>query len=246
MESHPDGDTRVALITGGSKGLGLALADFLAQQGYELILTARGAGRLEEALADLRSQGGRANGLIGDVSDPAHRRRLTELAGERGRLDLLINNASTLGPLPMPDLSAISLDELRRVFEVNTIGPLALVQGMRPYLAAGQGLVINVSSDAALGGYAGWGGYGASKAALDLITLTLANELREENIHVVSVDPGDMRTDMHRDASPGQDISDLPTPEATLPFWAWLFGQDPAAVSGQRYQAQSEVWTVAA
>ncbi len=246
MEIHSDDDPRIALITGGSKGLGLTLADFLVHQGYELILTARGAGWLEEALAQLRPQGAWVNGVIGDVADPAHRRRLTQLVGERGRLDLLINNASILGPLPMPELSAISLDELRRVFEVNMIGPLALVQSMRPYLAAGQGLVINVSSDAAVGGYAGWGAYGASKAALDLITRTLANELRGERINVVSVDPGDMRTDMHQDAFPGQDISELPTPEATIPFWAWLFGQDPATISGQRYQAQSEVWTVGA
>ena len=129
---------------------------------------------------------------------------------------------------------------------VNLLAPLGLAQEVVPLLEQSGGLIVNISSDAAVGGYPGWGGYGASKAALDLISVTLANELRDEGIGVVSVDPGDMRTHMQQEAFPGEDISDRPLPEATLPFWAWLLGQNPLAVSGQRYRAQSETWEVAA
>jgi NAD(P)-dependent dehydrogenase (short-subunit alcohol dehydrogenase family) len=146
----------------------------------------------------------------------------------------------------MPALAHFPLDGLRQVLEVNTIAPLALVQEMLPFLAASGGLVVNISSDAAGGGYEHWGGYGASKAALDLISTTLANELRDQEVGVVSVDPGDMRTDMHQDAFPGEDISDRPLPEETLPFWAWLFGQEPRSISGQRFQAQADLWQVRA
>jgi len=146
----------------------------------------------------------------------------------------------------MPLLADYPLEGLRRAFEVNTFAPVALVQTLLPFLSTAKGLVVNISSDAAVGGYEGWGGYGASKAALDLISQTLANELQTENIGVVSVDPGDMRTAMQQDAFPDEDISDRPLPNTTLPFWAWLFGQDPAAVSGQRFMAQSEKWLVPA
>jgi NAD(P)-dependent dehydrogenase (short-subunit alcohol dehydrogenase family) len=238
--------TKSALITGASKGLGLELARFLALRGYNLIITARGAGQLQAAAAQLGAIAPTVTALAGDIANSDHRQQLVAAARQFGRLDILLNNASSLGPLPMPSMADYRLDELRQLFEVNTFAPLALVQGMRPLLAAGQGLVINISSDAAVGGYEGWGGYGASKTALDLISLTLANELKEEDISVVSVDPGDMRTGMHQDAFPGEDISDRPLPEVTLPFWAWLFGQEPAAVSGQRFQAQSELWPVPA
>jgi NAD(P)-dependent dehydrogenase (short-subunit alcohol dehydrogenase family) len=127
---------------------------------------------------------------------------------------------------------------------VNTLAPLALVREALPLLARSQGLVVNISSDAALGGYPGWGVYGASKAALDLVSKTLAAENRERGVAVVSVDPGDMRTKMHQDAYPGQDISDRPSPDVTLPFWAWLLSQPPMKVSGMRYQAQASVWEV--
>lgn len=146
----------------------------------------------------------------------------------------------------MPDLAGYPLESLRQVFETNTIAPLALVQLLRPYLAKRGGLIINISSDAANGGYEGWGGYGASKAALDLLSLTLANELAPEHIAVVSVDPGDMRTDMQQAAFPGEDISDRPQPDITLPFWAWLLGQEPGAVNGKRFQAQADLWGVLA
>lgn len=235
-----------ALITGGSTGLGLTLANFLAVQGYQVIITGRDAARLESAVTRLRDHGGEVAGIPGDIGDVDHRRQLAETIHSLGRLDILINNASALGPLPMPELAGYPLDGLRQVFETNTFAPLALVQALRPQLAAANGLVINISSDAAAGGYESWGGYGASKAALDLLSLTLANELRGEEISVVSVDPGDMRTQMHQDAFPGEDISDRPLPQATIPFWAWLLGQDPLTVSGRRFQAQSELWQVPA
>jgi NAD(P)-dependent dehydrogenase (short-subunit alcohol dehydrogenase family) len=246
MNDYQSNETRVALITGASKGLGLELAGFLAARGYHLLLTARGRRQLEEAADQLQIATSNVTTIPGDAADPTHRQRLTEAVQRFGRLDILINNASTLGPLPMLALPAYPLDDLRQVFEVNTFAPLALVQNLRPFLASARGVVVNLSSDAAVGGYEGWGGYGSSKAALDLLSLTLANELREADIAVVSVDPGDMRTDMHQDAFPGEDIGDRPLPEATLPFWAWLFGQDPAAISGQRFQAQSELWLVPA
>jgi NAD(P)-dependent dehydrogenase (short-subunit alcohol dehydrogenase family) len=246
MAEFENGQSRVALITGASKGLGFTLASFLAAQGFKVIITARGAGQLDRAVQKLMDQGGAVKAVAGDVTDPTHREELAEVVREAGRLDLLVNNASSLGPLPMPNMVDYPLEGLRRVFEVNTLAPLALVQVMRPLLSASQGLVINLSSDAAGGGYEGWGGYGASKAALDLISLTLANELGEEGIAVVSVDPGDMRTDMQQDAFPGEDISDRPRPEQTIPFWAWLLGQEPADINGRRFQAQAEVWEVPA
>jgi len=148
----------------------------------------------------------------------------------------------------MPPLATYPLESLEQVFAVNVLAPLGLVQQLLPWLKQTQGTVVNISSDAAVGGYAGWGGYGASKAALDLVSLTLAhelnNELNDENVAVISVDPGDMRTQMHQAAFPGTDISDRPLPEATLPFWAWLLAQKPLSINGQRFQAQAEIWTV--
>lgn len=236
--------TRVALITGASKGLGFTLASFLAGQGAYLIVTARRAAELDAAAAELRKLGGTVTALAGDIAEASHRSALVEAARKQGRLDLLVNNASALGPAPMPALAEYPLDALRAVFEVNLIAPVALVQAALPLLRSSRGLVVNISSDAARGGYETWGGYGASKAALDLISLTLANELEEVGVGVVAVDPGDMRTEMAEIAFEG-DVEDRPLPEATLPFWAWLLGQDPLSVSGQRYEAQSERWEVA-
>jgi NAD(P)-dependent dehydrogenase (short-subunit alcohol dehydrogenase family) len=165
-------------------------------------------------------------------------------AEDLGGLDLLVNNASELGPSPLPALSDLPLAALERIFAVNVLAPLALVQAALPMLATRKGLVVNVSSDAAVGGYPGWGGYGASKAALDLISATLATELKSRGVAVVAVDPGDMRTAMHQAAYPGEDISNRPLPEVTIPFWAWLLGQARDAVSGRRYRAQDERWEV--
>ncbi len=238
-------NSKLALITGGSIGLGFTLARFLAAQGVGLVVTARRSQQLEAAQEKLEAASVAIIAPPGDITDPDHRQLLAEIVSHRGGLDILVNNASTLGHLPMPSLIDYPLDELRRAFETNTLAPLALVQLMKGPLAVRRGLVVNISSDAALGGYEGWGGYGASKAALDLISLTLASELQESGVSVVSVDPGDMRTDMHQQANPGADISNLPLPDSTLPFWAWLFGQDPADVSGRRFQAQAELWEVA-
>ena len=237
---------QVALITGASRGLGASLARFLAQQEYDLVITARGAEALEATAQALKENGSRVEAIAGDVADTAHRRRLVEAAVSLGRLDLLVNNASTLGAAPLPELADYPLQALDDVFNVNVSAPLGLVQTALPLLKASGALVVNISSDAAVAGYPGWGGYGASKAALDLITLTLANELRDSGVGVVGVDPGDMRTQMHQEAFPGEDISDRPLPEATLPFWAWLLGQDRLAVSGQRYEAQGQRWELAA
>lgn len=233
---------KVALITGASRGLGRTLAHFLAGQGMDLVLTARGAEQLRSVADELSDMGIRVEAIAGDVSSAAHRRNLVTTAESFGRLDLLINNASILGPSPQPLLADYPLEKLEQVLNVNVLAPLGLIQETLPLLRASNGTVINISSDAALGGYEGWGGYGASKAALDLISLTLANELRESGISVVHVDPGDMRTEMHQAAFPGEDISDRPLPKVTIPFWAWLLGQEPASISGQRFQAQSEQW----
>ena len=233
---------QVALITGASRGLGRTLAQFLAAQGTDLILTARTSEVLDATARELTGFRGRTIALAGDVADAGHRRALAEVAEGLGGLDLLVNNASILGPSPLPTLADYPLEALEQVLEVNFLAPLGLIQATLPLLRRRRGLVVNISSDAAVGGYPGWGGYGASKAALDLATLTLAHELAESGVAVVGVDPGDMRTQMHQDAFPGEDISDRPLPDATLPFWAWLLGQQHAAINGRRFQAQAEVW----
>jgi NAD(P)-dependent dehydrogenase (short-subunit alcohol dehydrogenase family) len=235
---------RVALITGASRGLGAELAAFLAGLDFALVLTARGG----DALAATAARLGRRPvvAIPGDVADAGHRQKLVAAAAELGGLDLLVNNASELGPSPLPALVDMSPDALERILAVNLLAPLALVRAAVPMLAARGGLIVNISSDAAVGGYPGWGGYGASKAALDLVTATLAGELRSRSIGAVAVDPGDMRTAMHQAAYPGEDISDRPLPQVTLPFFAWLVGQPPASVSGRRFRAQDETWEVAA
>ncbi len=237
---------RVALITGASRGLGYTLAEFLARQRWTLILTARDQAALREAAERLRETRTTMTVVPGDVSDAAHRRELANVAARHGRLDLLVNNASELGPSPLPPLVEHPLPALRRVFEVNVIAPLALIGDCLPILTSSRGLVVNITSDAARAGYTGWGGYGSSKAALELVTKTLAAELRKAGVGVVAVDPGDLRTKMHQDAFPGQDITDRPLPDVTLPFWAWLEGQDPLRVTGQRFEAQGAAWEVPA
>jgi NAD(P)-dependent dehydrogenase (short-subunit alcohol dehydrogenase family) len=230
---------RIAVITGASRGLGRALAGFLSAQGYSLVLTARDEEVLRESAEALK---GKVVTVAGDVADAAHRRSVAAAAKSLGGLDLLVNNASSLGPVPMPQLADYPLDAFREVLEVNLVAPLALIQEVLPLLKERQGLVVNLSSDAAVGGYESWGGYGASKAALDLVSKTLASELKEMGVSVVSVDPGDMRTQMHQDAFLGEDISDRPLPEVTLPFWAWLLGRDPREINGGRFAAQAERW----
>jgi NAD(P)-dependent dehydrogenase (short-subunit alcohol dehydrogenase family) len=219
----------IALITGASKGFGRALRDELADRGWSLIVDARGAAELDQA-ASGRSG---VTTLAGDITDPDHRRQLAALVGQAGgRLDLLINNASTLGTSPLPQLADYPLDELRQVYETNVIAPLALIQAVIEPLTAAGGTIINISSDAAVEAYPGWGGYGSSKAGLDQLTAVLGEE--EPRLRCYSFDPGDMRTQMHQQAFPGEDISDRPEPHTVVPALLRLLDERPP--SG-RYRA---------
>jgi NAD(P)-dependent dehydrogenase (short-subunit alcohol dehydrogenase family) len=214
---------RVAIVTGASKGLGLALARALAAQGWRLVLDARGGDALTRAGAELGNHT-TVVAITGDVADEEHRTRLVAEAVRLGRLELLVNNASTLGPSPQPTLAEFPLSELRSVYEVNVLAPLRLVQLALPQLVAARGQVVNVTSDAAVEPYAGWGGYGSSKAALEQLSNVLAAEHPE--LRVLWVDPGDMRTDMHQAAFPGEDISDRPPAEASVPGLLALLGRE--------------------
>ncbi len=233
-----------AVVTGASRGLGAVVATVLAEPGAELFLMARADEALAATAGPLRRRGATVHPVAGDVTDPAARRRLAEAVGPT-RLDLLVNNASELGPSPLQPLTELSPSDFERVLRVNTVAPVALLQALVEPLAQAEGLVVNISSDAAVGGYPGWGGYGASKAALDLASRTLARELADRRIAVVSVDPGDLRTAMHQAAFPGQDISDRPLPEVTVPFWNWLLHQPHDAISGSRFLAQADHWEAA-
>lgn len=228
-----------AVVTGASRGHGLALARFLAGAGYEVVVTVRDSAALALARAEIAAVG-RVSAVPGDVGDPAHRAALVEHVGDR--LDLLVHNASELGPSPLPALATADAAAFRAVLETNLVAPLALTQALLPALRRAGGLIAAVSSDAAQGAYPGWGLYGASKAALELLARTLAAEIGD--VATVIVDPGDMRTPMHQLAFPGEDIGDRPLPEVTLPFWAWLIGQSRAAVTGGRFEAQADDWTL--
>jgi NAD(P)-dependent dehydrogenase (short-subunit alcohol dehydrogenase family) len=201
----------LAIITGSSRGLGLALARALAERDWALVLDARGSAELERAARELGALT-EVVALPGDVADDWHRGAVVEAAGEK--VDLLVNNASLLGPSPQPSLGRYPIDTLERVYQVNVLAPLALTQLVLPRMAD-RGAIINVSSDAAVEPYAGWGGYGSSKAALDQLSAILAEE--HPALRIYSVDPGDMRTRMHQEAFPGEDISDIPPPEASVP-----------------------------
>ena len=202
----------VAIVTGASRGLGLALTRQLAGDGWSVVIDARAADDLVDAVSPL---GSGVVAIPGDVSDPAHRHDLDDEAQRRGGIDLLVNNASLLGPSPQPPLAGYPLDVLRRVYEVNVFAPLALTQACLHLLGEGGGTVINVTSDAAVEGYEGWGGYGSSKAALEQVSRILAAE--HPGLSVYWVDPGDMNTRMHQEAFPGEDISDRPPPEESVP-----------------------------
>jgi NAD(P)-dependent dehydrogenase (short-subunit alcohol dehydrogenase family) len=223
-----------ALITGASRGLGLALARALARHGWTLLLDARGGPALEVARAEL-AQHTRVVALAGDVADAAHRAALAQAARELGGLDALVNNASILGPSPQPPLLEYPLEMLEEVYRANTIAPLALIQQVRDLLHPGA-RILNITSDAAVEPYAGWGGYGSSKAALEQLSNILAAELTD--LRVYWVDPGDMRTALHQAAFPGEDISDRPLPEVSVPgLLALLTGDRPSG----RYQARAVV-----
>ena len=213
---------RVAVVTGASRGLGLALARALAEDGYSLVVDARGGAALEAAMAGLPA-GSVVRALPGDIADPAHRAALLQAAGELGGADLLVNNAGTLGASPLPAVADYPLDILREAFEVNVVAPLALTQLMLPGLREHGGAVLAVTSDAAVEAYAGWGGYGAAKAALEQACAVLAAE--EVTVRVWRADPGDLRTDMHQQAFPGEDISDRQPPESVVPAFRRLIAE---------------------
>jgi len=212
-----------AIVTGASRGLGLALARSLADVGWRLVIDARDGLALEQAAAGLRKRTD-VVALAGDVADPWHRQAL--VAAAEGRLDLLVNNASTLGSAPLPPLARYPLDELERVYRVNVLAPLALMQLALPLLAEGA-RIVNVTSDAAVEAYAGWGGYGSAKAALEQLSAVFAAE--QPALRVYAVDPGDMNTHLHQEAFPGEDISDRPPPEQSVPgLLALIEGELPS------------------
>ncbi|HEV2787276.1 MAG TPA: SDR family oxidoreductase [Solirubrobacteraceae bacterium] len=221
---------RTAIVTGASRGLGLALAHALAQREWRLVIDARDAEDLEAARAALAEHaGGEVVAVPGDVADSWHRGTLVEAAGQR--IDLLVNNASTLGATPLPALADYPLDVLEHVFRVNAVAPLALAQLVLPRMPA-RARLINITSDAAIEGYEGWGGYGASKAALEQLSNVLAAE--RPDVRVYAVDPGDMNTRMQQEAFPGEDVSDRPPPQESVPGLLALVEGDLA--SG-RYRA---------
>jgi NAD(P)-dependent dehydrogenase (short-subunit alcohol dehydrogenase family) len=226
MEAQP----KTALITGASRGLGLALARALADAGWSLIIDGRGAEALSRVETELCSQT-LVWALAGDVRDPAHWRWLASAAGRAGGLDVVVNNASMLGPSPQPELLDYPLDVLQQVFSTNVIAPLGILQAVRHQLKTGAA-IINVTSDAGVEAYSGWGGYGASKAALEQLSAVLAEE--NPKLRIYWVDPGDMNTQMHQEAFPGEDISDRPAPDAIVPGLLALI--DGQFASG-RYQA---------
>ena len=232
-----NGPTRVALVTGASRGLGQVIARVLAERGYAVAIGGRDAEALAAAQEALLAAG--APGVIsvaGDITDAAIRGELVAAAERLGGLDVLVNNASELGGIT--PLRSLDVSRFSRLFPVNVGAPLVLAQLALPLLAARRGLIVNITSDAASGAYPGWAAYGATKAALELLTRTLAAELADEGVSAVLVDPGDLRTRMHQEAFPGEDISDRPLPEVTAPFWNWLFAQEPRSISGERFQAQ--------
>jgi NAD(P)-dependent dehydrogenase (short-subunit alcohol dehydrogenase family) len=223
---------RTALITGASRGLGLALARRLARDGWDLIIDARGAEALEAARAEL-SELSRVVAIPGDVTDEQHRWELTEAARDAGGLDALVNNASILGPSPQPRLLDYPLDALEEVYHANTLAPLALIQAVRRELKP-EARILNITSDAGVEPYPGWGGYGPSKAALEHLSAILAAE--NLSLRVYWVDPGDMRTQMHQEAFPGEDISDRPLPDESVPGLIELLTGD---LPSGRYEARA-------
>lgn len=229
---------RTAVITGASQGLGLELSRSLVTDGWSIVIDARGADRLARAAVELEqaaAPGARVVAVPGDVTDPQHRARLVAEAAALGPVRLVVNNASTLGASPLPELTRLGAAAFLRTFEVNTVAPLALVAALAPHLPDGA-VVVNVSSDAAVEPYEQWGGYGSSKAALDHASRILA--LEHPTWRILAVDPGDLDTELHRTAFPDEDLSDLPGPEAAIPGLRALIDGD--APSG-RYRAQEQV-----
>jgi len=230
----------IALITGASRGLGRALGNVLAERGWYLVIDSRDPGELGAAAESMRSRttgNATVTAIAGDVTDTDHRAALVGAAARLGQLDLLVNNASTLGISPLVPLERYRIDDLRRVFEVNVLAPLALIQASVPLLAKSpHPAVLNVTSDASVEHFGTWGAYGSSKAALDHLTATFGAEV--PFVRFLAVDPGDMRTEMHQDAFPGEDISDRPLPESVVPsLLALIDGSQPSG----RYRAREIV-----
>ena len=226
-------ERRTALVTGASRGLGLALTRALVAQGWHVVVDGRDPDTLEAAISPLRhaSGGGSVTTVVGDISDPEHRAALVVAA--EGPIHLVINNAGGLGPSPLPALDAVPVDTVTALFAINVAAPLGLIQAALPSLASGA-VIVNVTSDASVEPYAGWGVYGTTKAALDHLGAVLAVEHPE--LRVLAIDPGDMRTVMHQDAFPGEDISDRPLPEEQVPaILALIEGPEPSG----RYRAAS-------
>jgi len=224
----------VAIVTGGSRGLGRAIASALLDRGWAVVVDARRAADLEATARELDSP--HLAVVAGDVTDSWHREALADAARALGPVSLLVNNASRLGPSPQPALRDYPLGTLNAVYDANVLAPLALIQSLLPTLSEVGGTIVNISSDAAAEAYEGWGGYGSTKAALDHITAVLAVE--EPDLAVYAFDPGDMRTELHQQAFPGEDISDRPEPESVVPAFLQLLDERPA--SG-RYRASDLV-----
>ena len=216
-----------AIITGASRGLGRALAAALLADpaaGWRVVIDARTVGELAKTARQL---GPATVPLPGDLTDPDHRAALLAAAARLGGLDLLVHNAGTLGPSPLPPVAALPVPELRELYEVNVLAPLALTQAALPALRTAGGVVVSITSDAAVEAYPGWGGYASAKAALERLSATLAAE--EPAVAVWTVDPGDLRTRMHQQAFPGEDISDRPLPEQVAPGLLALLAKRPAS-----------------
>ena len=210
---------RVALVTGGSTGLGLALSAELARQGWRVITDGRSEEKFKGAALPEA-----VTVVVGDLTDADHRDNLRTEVERHGRLDLLVHNASTLGPLPMRPLAEVDVPDLMHVWRTNIGGPLVLTSALLPWLREADGVLLSISSDAAVQHYETWGLYGASKAALDHVTLTYGVET---GLRAYAVDPGDMRTQMHQDAFAGEDISDRPLPETVVPHVLALLDARP-------------------
>jgi NAD(P)-dependent dehydrogenase (short-subunit alcohol dehydrogenase family) len=224
MTKH-DNTSPVAIVTGGARGFGRALTVALLERGWTVVVDARRSAELDATASAVDSE--RLIAVPGDVTDPAHRAALVVSAIDAGPLTLLVNNASRLGPSPQPELADYLAADLRAVYNVNVFAPLGLIQAALPALTENTGIIVNLSSDAATEPYPGWGGYGSSKAALDHLSMVLAVE--NPDVRVYSFEPGDMRTEMHQAAFPGEDISDRPEPESVVPGLLRLLDSRPAS-----------------
>ena len=229
----------VVLITGSSKGLGRALAHAYTNAGARVVINARGAGALESTKRELEAKGAQVLAVVADATRPGEIARLVQAAQERfGRIDVLINNAGILGPSPRPNLIDFASADLAEIFRANVIGPVQVTQAVLPLmLAQDSGLIINVTSDAGQTGFPGWGGYGAAKAALELITESWAAELEGTGVRVNAVNPGDLQTEMHQLAFPGEDISDRLDPFTVTDVFVWLASDAAKDITGQRFDA---------